>query len=260
MNGVSQPHGRATISTGGAAKWVSVPPIDTFTNSSPSVAYAQPLGRLEVVELPRQQQRADRHRRRLGDERAEQRADDQDRRPTTPRACRRRRSATRRSAASANRDDRPRRRQRHDDDDEQRFGVVDGVVEVVTGRRSQPRRPSWRPPAARPTGRTRLRPRRGSAAVLGRGRVPLRRRAAGADALAMPTPAANVCRMASRKMPVATRLNGSRPRSARAACRASPIYSSNASTRCAWTMSSHGDHAKTVKRPSCEATSATASR
>ena len=39
MNGVSQPHSRATISTGGAAKWVSVPPIDTLTNSRPSVAY-----------------------------------------------------------------------------------------------------------------------------------------------------------------------------------------------------------------------------
>ena len=39
MNSVSQFHGRATISTGGAAKWVSVPPIDTFTNRSPSVAY-----------------------------------------------------------------------------------------------------------------------------------------------------------------------------------------------------------------------------
>ena len=37
-------------------------------------------------------------------------------------------------------------------------------------------------------------------------------------------------------------------------------YSSSVSTRCACTMSSHGDHAKTVKRPSCDATSATASR
>ena len=37
-------------------------------------------------------------------------------------------------------------------------------------------------------------------------------------------------------------------------------YSSSVSTRCAWTMSSHGDHANTVNRPSCEATSATASR
>ena len=39
MKAVSQFHGRATISTGGAAKCVSVPPIETFTNSSPSVAY-----------------------------------------------------------------------------------------------------------------------------------------------------------------------------------------------------------------------------
>ena len=37
-------------------------------------------------------------------------------------------------------------------------------------------------------------------------------------------------------------------------------YSSSASTRCACTMSSQGDHWKTVKCPSCEATSADASR
>ena len=53
MNGVSQPQGRATISTGGAAKWVSVPPIETLTNSRPSVAYfSRGLG-LEIVELAR---------------------------------------------------------------------------------------------------------------------------------------------------------------------------------------------------------------
>ena len=39
MNPVVQFQCRATISTGGAAKCVSVPPIDTFTNNSPSVAY-----------------------------------------------------------------------------------------------------------------------------------------------------------------------------------------------------------------------------
>ncbi len=39
MNGVSHSHVRDTIRTGGAAKCVSVPPIDTLTNSSPSVAY-----------------------------------------------------------------------------------------------------------------------------------------------------------------------------------------------------------------------------
>jgi hypothetical protein len=37
-------------------------------------------------------------------------------------------------------------------------------------------------------------------------------------------------------------------------------YSSSVSTRCACTIVSHGDQAKTVKWPSCDATSATASR
>jgi hypothetical protein len=36
-------------------------------------------------------------------------------------------------------------------------------------------------------------------------------------------------------------------------------YSSRVSMRCAWTLLSHGDHANTVKRPSWEATRATAS-
>jgi len=39
MKGMSHPHGRATISTGGAANCVSVPPIETLTNKTPSVAY-----------------------------------------------------------------------------------------------------------------------------------------------------------------------------------------------------------------------------
>ena len=45
MKGVVQPHFAATMSTGGAAKWVSVPPTETLTNSTPSVAY---LSRLET--------------------------------------------------------------------------------------------------------------------------------------------------------------------------------------------------------------------
>ena len=81
MNGVSQFQARATISTGGAAKCVSVPPIETFTNSRPSVAYFSRVLGCQIVELPREQQRADRHRRRLGDERAEQRPDGEDRHP-----------------------------------------------------------------------------------------------------------------------------------------------------------------------------------
>ncbi len=39
-----------------------------------------------------------------------------------------------------------------------------------------------------------------------------------------------------------------------------PLYSSSASTRCACTNCSRGDHLKIVKRPSCDATSAIASR
>ena len=38
MKGVSQFHLAATMRTGGAAKWVSVPPMETLTKSSPSVA------------------------------------------------------------------------------------------------------------------------------------------------------------------------------------------------------------------------------
>ena len=37
MYTVPQFHGRATIRTGGAAKWVRTPPIDTFTNSTATV-------------------------------------------------------------------------------------------------------------------------------------------------------------------------------------------------------------------------------
>ena len=39
MKGRSHPHFAATISTGGAANGVSVPPIETFTKSTPRVAY-----------------------------------------------------------------------------------------------------------------------------------------------------------------------------------------------------------------------------
>src|SRR3954470_16175763 len=39
MNAESHCQGLDTIRTGGAAKWVSVPPMETLTNRSPSVAY-----------------------------------------------------------------------------------------------------------------------------------------------------------------------------------------------------------------------------
>ena len=88
--------------------------------------------RLQVVELARQQQRADRHRRRLGDERPQHRADRQNRQPPRagvppPEAG----DAAQRGLGKH--DDGPRRGQRHDHDDEHRLGVVDRVVEVVRG-------------------------------------------------------------------------------------------------------------------------------
>src|SRR5688500_19757002 len=43
MKSVVQPHLAATIRTGGAAKCVSVPPTETFTNSTPRVAYFRRL-------------------------------------------------------------------------------------------------------------------------------------------------------------------------------------------------------------------------
>ena len=44
MNALSQPQVAATISTGGAAYEVSVPPIETLTNSTPSARYLRPSG------------------------------------------------------------------------------------------------------------------------------------------------------------------------------------------------------------------------
>src|SRR5690625_3018839 len=50
MNGRSQPQAFATISTGGAAKFVSVPPMEMFTNNTPKVAY---LKRADTCRLNR---------------------------------------------------------------------------------------------------------------------------------------------------------------------------------------------------------------
>jgi hypothetical protein len=44
MKALSQPQVAATISTGGAANEVRVPPIDTFTNSTPSAPYLSHSG------------------------------------------------------------------------------------------------------------------------------------------------------------------------------------------------------------------------
>ena len=56
------------------------------------------------------------------------------------------------------------------------------------------------------------------------------------------------------------RTRGDRPAPVFQLLKRNAAYSSSVSTRWAWTMPSHGDQANTVKRPSCDATSATARR
>ena len=100
----------------------------------------QPRRRLQIVELPRQQQRRDRHRPRLGHERPQQRCNGEDGEPPGAR-----RAAAKIGELPQRRlrqvHDRPRRGQRHDHDHEHRLGVVHAVVDVVRGRRPpEPRR------------------------------------------------------------------------------------------------------------------------
>ena len=93
----------------------------------------QSCRRLQVKELPREQQGANRHRGRFGDERAQHRADRQNRRPPCGR-CGTTSSRDTAEGRLSKPDDRPRRRERHDDDDEQGFRVIDGIADVVLGR------------------------------------------------------------------------------------------------------------------------------
>ena len=176
----------------------------------------EPRRGAQIVELARQQQRADRHGRRLGDERPEDRADGQDRQP--PRA----RRGTAETCDPAQRglgkpDDGPRRGQRHDHHDKHRLGVVHRVVEVVRGG-VPPQCVPRSPPAARwPRGRRRPRPPRQSAAAPPAGSAAAPGPGDGARsswrcwtawASAEKRAAANVWRIASTKMPVTTALNG----------------------------------------------------
>ncbi len=99
----------------------------------PERGVLQSRARLQIVELAREQERADGHGCRLGDERPEDGTDDQNGAPprggrSTPGVGY---AAQRRLRES---DNRTGRRERHDDDDEQRFRVVDHVVEVMPRR------------------------------------------------------------------------------------------------------------------------------
>ena len=110
------------------------------------------LTRIEIVELPREQERADRHRRRLGHERPEHGPDGQDRHPP----CRRCTAPGGRHAPKGRlgeADDRPCRRERHDHDDEESLGIVDGAAEVVLRASPIPLPPSPRRAGRQPRAR-----------------------------------------------------------------------------------------------------------
>ena len=134
MKAVSQPHLPATISTGGAAKAVSVPPIETLTKSTPSVAYLSRSDSAAAKKRVAQDQRGERHRGRLGDEGAEQRHEGERREVDGQRARHRDSAAPRRArTALASSQDRAAAGDHHDREDEHRLGEV-ARVEVVRRR------------------------------------------------------------------------------------------------------------------------------
>ena len=90
----------------------------------------QPAAGVQRVELPREEQRADRHRRRFRDERAQQRREDQDREPPS-RGCAAPQTRDRPQAAFREVEHGARRRQGHDDHDKHRLDVAHLAVEVA---------------------------------------------------------------------------------------------------------------------------------
>ena len=133
MKRVVQSHFAATISTGGAAKCVSVPPTETLTNSTPSVAYLRRLGRIGREDAIAQHQRGERHRRRLGDERAEQRHEREAQEIAGDRRARGDARRRRLHAVGRELHDGPARRDDHDHEDEHRLDEV-RPVQVGRGR------------------------------------------------------------------------------------------------------------------------------
>ena len=128
MKALSQLQVAATISTGGAANEVSVPPIETLTNSTPSARVLEPLGHPGAEDERREHQRGQRHRRRLGDQRAEQRHE-REAEPGLGHVRAHRQPARRgsRPAARIAVEHRPRRGDHHDHEHEQRLGVLAGL-------------------------------------------------------------------------------------------------------------------------------------
>jgi hypothetical protein len=86
--------------------------------------------RLQCVKLPGEQERRNRHRRRLGDERAEYRCDNQNGKPPRPGRVAADRSHSAEASFRENQNG-PRRRERHDDHNKHRFGEIHVVPDIV---------------------------------------------------------------------------------------------------------------------------------
>ena len=114
----------ATISTGGAAYDVSVPPIETLTNSTPSARYLSRSGMCGAKIVRRQHQGGDGHRRRLGDQRSEQRDRGQASQAVATAPRHRQHAGEPIDGADDRHQDRPRGGHDHHHEDEQRLGVV----------------------------------------------------------------------------------------------------------------------------------------
>ena len=125
------PHGRATISTGGAANCVSVPPIETLTNNTPSVAY---FSRVEGCKS--KNCRASRSAQIVIA--AGSVINEPSTGPIVRIAAHHAAAVPPPAATPEGRlsepDDGPCRRERHDDDDEHGFRIVDRFADVVPGR------------------------------------------------------------------------------------------------------------------------------
>ena len=159
MKALSHRQVAATISTGGAAKDVSVPPIETLTNRTPSAQVLQPLGHVgrntsgasisaamviaagSVTSEPSSGTAA-RQSQAVGEP-----------------ASQRQRAARAQRRPRHGRQHGPRGRHHHHDEDEQRLGVVARLGIAERGVAARQRAP-WRAPARWPRSRTRPRLRR----------------------------------------------------------------------------------------------------
>jgi len=124
---MSQCHGSETMSTGGAAKFDRVPPIETLTNGCVFECFS----RIEIIKFACQQKRTDGHGCRLGDQGSEQRPDGQNGQPPGLERSTEQPGDTRHDGFRQLQD-RTRGSQGHDYHDEHGLGEIDplGDIEV----------------------------------------------------------------------------------------------------------------------------------